>query len=783
MNKKRNIFLGSLMLISSSLSIMACGAKHKFDETWSHDETSHWHACLVEGHEDTKDQADHDFNEWEIKTPAGVHVDRVETRSCKVCQYVEERTISDTGYHSYSNEWSYDENQHWHACTYEGCTAKSDATNHTLTVVEEVPATCNADGVAKHQICDCGALIDMTGKLVTLADLKLAKDTNKHTYTAWVEEVASSCVTQTDGTKGHYDCTVCGKHFDANKNEIADLTIEWAHTDTLYYHNNDSHCHKCSVCGAKGYDNWYEFHTSDGEIHSYDRVHYNRCTVCNYSINVQYHTFGDPVVTTPATYAAEGSQTETCTVCGYEKVSAIPALALKDRTVVYTGPNEKTYDGQAISFSGCISLTSTSSDTTQINYGQKKAKAYTDPECTNLYDIMAKTKDVGKYYIKCEWDASTAFGWAAASIIVPFEIKPIVLTTFTPGEVLKVKSSDISSDGVVTLGEDTSVTGQSVKATVKLANYSGLGTYSFAYSDISISDADGSTTTDYLKNYVVTNNGTSETDKVNIKVYDELVNSFTVKEVVSATSDTSTGKNYTTFEIKPNLAANTTLCLTIGDKLSTDLINSFATITKVSYGVVSNTQVGTTAMIYASQTDASITCTILGGYSSNYILARTFTLHTHDYNEITGACVCGETYAQEIISEETAVRVSADLKVVDHKAYFNFNRCANISGVFDIRVHGGETDFDPIESIDIYSSDATKIGSFTYKNSSMYESVYEHYYELSTADTKLLTANTQYYVVITLKEACTFDTLTCDVAAPFHRYQGQNECECGATKK
>ena len=44
-----------------------------------------------------------------------------------------------------------------------------------------------------------------------------------HTYGAWKDEI--SATTENFGTKGHKDCTVCGRHFDADGNEITDLRI------------------------------------------------------------------------------------------------------------------------------------------------------------------------------------------------------------------------------------------------------------------------------------------------------------------------------------------------------------------------------------------------------------------------------------------------------------------------------------------------------------------------------------------------------------------------------
>ena len=47
--------------------------------------------------------------------------------------------------------------------------------------------------------------------------------TNDHTFGGWTDEVAPT--TTEFGTKGHKDCTVCGRHFDKDGNEITELKI------------------------------------------------------------------------------------------------------------------------------------------------------------------------------------------------------------------------------------------------------------------------------------------------------------------------------------------------------------------------------------------------------------------------------------------------------------------------------------------------------------------------------------------------------------------------------
>ena len=48
-------------------------------------------------------------------------------------------------------------------------------------------------------------------------------DFASHTFGAWKDEIPAT--TEDFGTKGHKDCTVCGKHFDKDGNEITELRI------------------------------------------------------------------------------------------------------------------------------------------------------------------------------------------------------------------------------------------------------------------------------------------------------------------------------------------------------------------------------------------------------------------------------------------------------------------------------------------------------------------------------------------------------------------------------
>ena len=142
--------------------------------------------------------------------------------------------------------------------------------------IEEVPATCVATGTKGHQDCNrCNRHYDESGNEIT--DLTIPTNDNHdwnawasngngthtrtckrdsghtetancfggtatctekaicavckavygkttpHTYGVWKDEIPAT--TENFGTKGHYECSVCGKYFDKDGNEITDLRI------------------------------------------------------------------------------------------------------------------------------------------------------------------------------------------------------------------------------------------------------------------------------------------------------------------------------------------------------------------------------------------------------------------------------------------------------------------------------------------------------------------------------------------------------------------------------
>ena len=107
--------------------------EHSYSNEWSYDETYHWHACVDKGYEDLiKDKTEHNHVETS-RTEATYDNTGLITYTCE-CGHVTTEEIPQL-VHNYSDEWSHDETQHWHACTDEGYEdEKGDLDYHSFDV-------------------------------------------------------------------------------------------------------------------------------------------------------------------------------------------------------------------------------------------------------------------------------------------------------------------------------------------------------------------------------------------------------------------------------------------------------------------------------------------------------------------------------------------------------------------------------------------------------------------------------------------------------------------------
>ena len=225
------------------------------------------------GHWDTCSNCDNKLN-FEAHSPDREKADETNPVKCTKCGFV----ITPAGHyeHTADSEWhnSADGKYHYHKCTHSGCSEILDKANHSggtatcenkavcsvcgLTYGEKLghdygevkytwtDNTCKAERVCKHdsthiesetitatgttitaETCKEKGKMKYTATFVntafTMQEKEVDIDFAPHTYGEWKDEIPAT--TEDFGTKGHKDCSVCGRHFDKDGNEITDLRI------------------------------------------------------------------------------------------------------------------------------------------------------------------------------------------------------------------------------------------------------------------------------------------------------------------------------------------------------------------------------------------------------------------------------------------------------------------------------------------------------------------------------------------------------------------------------
>ena len=99
-------------------------------------------------------------------------------------------------------------------CKHDNSHIESETVTATGTVVKA--ATCKEKGKMKYTATFVNTAFAVQEKEVDI-------DFAPHTFGAWKNEIPAT--TEDFGTKGHKDCTVCGKHFDKDGGEITELRI------------------------------------------------------------------------------------------------------------------------------------------------------------------------------------------------------------------------------------------------------------------------------------------------------------------------------------------------------------------------------------------------------------------------------------------------------------------------------------------------------------------------------------------------------------------------------
>ena len=202
-------------------------------------------------------------------------------------------------------------------------------------LIEETPATCIADGMKAHYYCsDCRKYFDADKNETTETALTIPA-TGVHTFGTLIDETPATCIA--GGMKAHYKCTVCGKYFDADKNETTEEALKtpispyYGHSFGFWVEEQYA---TCQAPGKKGY---------------------KHCSICNKDydasntvitdfvipVNPDGHELGDLVAEVPATCKDTGVKAHRdCNLCG-KHCDPITRKEIADLTIPTT--NNHTY--------------------------------------------------------------------------------------------------------------------------------------------------------------------------------------------------------------------------------------------------------------------------------------------------------------------------------------------------------------------------------------------------------------------------------------------------------
>ncbi len=335
---------------------------HNFSGEWSSDVNGHWHDCL-NGCGEVADEADHIIDG---------EPNCLLTQNCEACGFL----VSDAIGHNFSDELSFDGEGHWYACL-NGCGTKGEYEEHHLTdpascTEDQICTVCNqiieaafghnfsdewtTDGENHWHAClnDCGAKLGFEehipgdaatcteDQLCTVCNAVVAEATGHDFSGEWFtdgenhwNECANGCGLESDRA-AHIPgdpatctddqvCTVCAYVLDE----------AYGHTlNSDYFEYDDNHIHVCETCGKYAHLSMVPDCVQDRYCAACDRIivrhtghnfsdeiifdeegHWNPClNGCDEKGNYEAHIPGDEATCT---------EDQLCTVCNAVLAEAI----------------------------------------------------------------------------------------------------------------------------------------------------------------------------------------------------------------------------------------------------------------------------------------------------------------------------------------------------------------------------------------------------------------------------------------------------------------------------
>ena len=175
MRKALKIVLLAIACVILSISAIACGHEHTFNDTWSYSAEKHWRDASC-GHEEKIDEADHDFNDGELNSDRSKII-----YTCSMCEYQKEEPVN----HKYGEGvLSTDKTKITYTCSECG-EVREEAHNHLYgTWIVDIPASIIKEG-GMHRNCllsACGYVDEQVIERVNVESISVTTKPNKVSY-------------------------------------------------------------------------------------------------------------------------------------------------------------------------------------------------------------------------------------------------------------------------------------------------------------------------------------------------------------------------------------------------------------------------------------------------------------------------------------------------------------------------------------------------------------------------------------------------------------------------
>ncbi len=267
---------------------------HSFAADWASNETHHWHTATCIHTSEVSDEAEHTWDDGEITQEPTCTAKGVKTYTCDVCGAARTEDVEAAG-HAFSDEWTSSETHHWHAAICGDTNEVSDKAEHiwgagvTDSITGDIIYTCSVCQAIKtdkhtHTFSDEWSS-DEANHWHAAACGHTSEVSDKAAHTWNDGEITTPATETTDGVKT-YTCTACGR----TRTETI-TKLQHTHVPSGEWTSDPAgHWHSCSGCTEK-LD--FSAHTEDGGAVTVQPAETTagtktfKCTVCGYVMRTE----------------------------------------------------------------------------------------------------------------------------------------------------------------------------------------------------------------------------------------------------------------------------------------------------------------------------------------------------------------------------------------------------------------------------------------------------------------------------------------------------------------